>query len=124
MAEPGNGVRVAFASSDGQSIDRHFGKADKFYVLSWKGDSFSLREVRELAPLCGELGHGDNFDQFLDSFCDCRIVLANAAGPAVVRGLAQRGGTFIPAEGPIDIALSRLAAAPQFKTLFIIGRNR
>jgi len=86
MAE--NLIRAAVASQGGQTVDRHFGRASRFELYLWNGRSFAWEGERTVPALCGEEGHGEGLGTALARFSDCRFVLAAAAGPAVVQGLA------------------------------------
>ena len=45
---------VAFASSDGVNIDRHFGQADRFYIaeLDTEKEDYELTGSVEVSPSC------------------------------------------------------------------------
>ncbi len=43
-------IKVAFASSDGTSVDAHFGRAENFFVYAVLPDSYEYLEKRSCEP--------------------------------------------------------------------------
>lgn len=47
-------IKVAIASSDGKTVDVHFGKAKEFWVYELKGNSFTFLEKRSVQEATAE----------------------------------------------------------------------
>lgn len=46
-------MRIAVSTSNGEKVDRHFGKATRFDVYDIKGENMTLVESREINSYCG-----------------------------------------------------------------------
>lgn len=85
--------RIAFASSDGVQIDRHFGAADSFLIAAVEPDG-SCREVERRAgqPPCRHGSHDEGaMVAAASALSDCLYVVAEAIGPGAQRALERVG---------------------------------
>jgi len=101
-------LRIAVASSDGKTIDEHFGRAKFFRVFEVEdsGD-FRLIEERHI-PLSrsGSANAGHPADAAIEQLTDVDAVFANRIGPGAAFRLEERGIRAFVLAGPVDRALS------------------
>jgi len=94
-------MKVAFATTDGERVDEHFGRAGKFTIYEFTKDGFtSLGErvfsdegrdtaVESTKGLGAE--HDAAIESKIDKISDCSIVyITNIGGPSAAR-LGRRG---------------------------------
>lgn len=76
-------VRIAIASSDGIVVNRHFGKAEKFYIAEADTSDYSYKivEEREVTPVCKVEGHDDDaLALAVKNLSDCRYLIVSRIG--------------------------------------------
>lgn len=77
-------MRIAVASSDGNVVNQHFGKATRFLIFETDGNSVELTGIRENAPSCGTEefgGHNDDaLKRAISLISDCEAVLCSRIG--------------------------------------------
>ena len=74
-------IRIAAASSDGIVVNRHFGKAETFYIYEVEGEEVTLLEVRKLSPVCNSGNHDpDRLKTSIKKLSDCRYLLVSRIG--------------------------------------------
>ena len=76
-------VKIAIASSDGIVVNRHFGKAEKFYIAEADTEdySYSIIEERDVTPVCKVEGHDDDaLAAAVKNLSDCRYVIVSRIG--------------------------------------------
>lgn len=107
--------KVAIASSEGISIDVHFGQADAFGIFSvdsetGKAEFVEWRQAMESAEGCGCEGVHDaeSLKRTADRLRDCAYVLVARIGGRAGAALAADGLHVIEAAGAIAPALERL----------------
>lgn len=98
---------VAVASSDGETINRHFGQASEFLVYRLLANGESQLEDRRLAP---EGLDPHEPESFRDLFHGVDVVLVNRAGPGAIQACDKQGVRCYSVEGPIRRALERFAS--------------
>ncbi|HEX3013301.1 MAG TPA: NifB/NifX family molybdenum-iron cluster-binding protein [Methanobacterium sp.] len=84
--------KVAIASSNGKSVDQHFGQAADFLIFEIKeNEDFEFIEVRKNIPPSDDPDLFENHDNALaksvDLISDCDVVLASQIGPGAVKAL-------------------------------------
>ena len=56
--ESSSKYRVALASTDGETVNQHYGRADLFYIyLVDDEEGYDLIEKRKVLPVCRDGGH-------------------------------------------------------------------
>jgi predicted Fe-Mo cluster-binding NifX family protein len=120
--------KIALTSTDGKSIDLHFGHADSFKILrvdesSGAWEYVEDRIIREPEPACGSAGgnscgeasgcggHGHNLDRLnavIAGISDCRYVLTARIGPKPGDLLRHAGITALESPPDISAAVSKL----------------
>ncbi|HJV64513.1 MAG TPA: NifB/NifX family molybdenum-iron cluster-binding protein [Geomonas sp.] len=75
-------IKVALASSDGISVDEHFGRAARFLIYRLHNGDWELLETRENDPACSGHQHADHLlEQSAALIADCRGVAVAQIGP-------------------------------------------
>lgn len=100
-------IRIAAASSDGVTIDRHFVHADVFSIWETVADGASFTEIerRQVSPPCQHGHHeADAMQAVVAALGDCRYVLAEAIGRVAAAHLAASGITPLETEDTMTIA--------------------
>ncbi|MDR1153798.1 MAG: hypothetical protein LBL04_03735 [Bacteroidales bacterium] len=100
--------RVAIASSDGESVNRHFGQARSFLVYEIDAGNASFVEDREIELIPGEAAHSDeNMNIFARALSDCSAIFVRRIGARSAQYLQSRNiRTF-----EVDFSLNRIITA-------------
>jgi predicted Fe-Mo cluster-binding NifX family protein len=111
--------RIAIASSDGESVDQHFGQARNLLVYEIDNSSINFIEDREIELFPDEAAHSErNMNIFVESLSDCSAVFVRRIGVQSAKYLHARNiHTF-----EVNFSLNHI-----FATLLrhqIIGRVR
>jgi len=103
--------RIAAASTDGKTINEHFGKAAEFLIYEIGNESYTFIEKRSVTPLSSGGGHTeDGIISAIERLKDCTAVIAVKVGGAVRRALEINGISVFERADSIDNALNKLAA--------------
>lgn len=82
-------MKVAFTSTDGETIDQHFGMARNFHV--WEVGPEEARFVAEVAAVDSGGDEEDRIAARAGAICDCAIVCTvEIGGPAAAKLIARR----------------------------------
>lgn len=112
--------KVAVASSDGIVVNRHFGRADTFYIYEVaEEDEYRLLETREVTPVCNRRDHDDDeLRGNIDIFKDCKYILVSRIGPGAANIVEQSG--IIPMELPgiIGESIHKLVTYQKLQNIF------
>jgi nitrogen fixation protein NifX len=112
-------MKVAFATTDGISVDEHFGRAGLFAVYELNRDGYRLVEMRRFADgidreVSETKGMGRVHDEAVggkvEKLADCKIVyLTEIGGPSAAR-LVRKGMMPVKVKEPVSIeeSLSKL----------------
>ncbi|MEI6896312.1 MAG: NifB/NifX family molybdenum-iron cluster-binding protein [Psychromonas sp.] len=75
-------LQIAFASTDGLTVDGHFGSCEQFYIYTVNADMFEQIEVRQAIS-----GRGiEKNAQRAEIITDCQLLFcASIGGPAAAR---------------------------------------
>lgn len=82
-------MKVAITSTDGVSVNEHFGKASDFLIYTIDKGSITLVEKRKVTPYCKssqgteETPHSFNADAFLEIYnqiSDCQVLYTKQIG--------------------------------------------
>lgn len=115
--------KVAIASSDGESVNQHYGKAEKFYIYSIDDDvGYDLAEERLVEPVCMDGAHEiSKMEKSVLNFTDCRYIVVSRLGAAASAALSAAGITAMELPGSIDDAILRVWKYNQIQGLFCEG---
>jgi predicted Fe-Mo cluster-binding NifX family protein len=108
-------VKIAVASSDGVTINEHFGRAASFLVYQLHDQGWKLLESREISPACSGGEHSDDaLERAARAIADCRGVVAARIGPGAIDALITHRILAFNMEGSIDAALEILRKSKRF----------
>ncbi|MDU4960474.1 MAG: NifB/NifX family molybdenum-iron cluster-binding protein [Sporomusaceae bacterium] len=96
-------AKVAVVSTDGVSIDEHFGRAERFLIYEADETGHSLLEIRDANAYAAH-GAGYSKPRLL---ADVEAVLAVRIGAAAEAELRSYGVAALPVSGPIEAALQK-----------------
>ncbi len=104
-------ARIAIATSDGYTVNEHFGQAKFFRVYELDGGGHSFLDVRDAVAACQQsLGHDTTrFDKIIELLSDCDALLVNKIGEGAAAYLISRGVRVFEVSGTIDAVLDKLA---------------
>ena len=112
--------KVAIASTDGETVNMHYGKATKFYIYSIDDEvGYDLVEERQVEPVCQEGSHViSKMEESVLRFTDCRYIVVSRLGTAACAALSSAGITAMELPGTIDDAILRVWKYNQIQGLF------
>ena len=112
--------KVAIASTDGETVNQHYGKAEKFYIYSIDDQvGYDLEEERHVQPVCMGGAHEiSRMEKSVLNFTDCRYIVVSRLGAAASAALAAAGITAMELPGSIDDAILRVWKYNQIQNLF------
>ena len=118
-------MKVAFATTDGISVNEHFGRAGMFVIYELNSSGHSFLEIRRFSEgrdtaVEGTKGMGKIHDQQVenkvDRISDCKIIyLTEIGGPSAAR-LARRGIMPVKVKEPVSIEESVLKLSETLRT--------
>lgn len=102
--------RIAVASTDGESVNQHFGRADKFFIYTIDDDvGYDFVETRALVPVCLGKSHKiPEMERRVGQLADCKYVAAAKIGPGAESALEQAGITAMELPGEIEEAVLKI----------------
>ena len=82
-------MRVAFTSTDGEQVDRHFGESEQFWV--WEVGPGSAAFVEKLSAITTAADEEDRIAARANAVAGCTIVYTmQIGGPAAAKLIAQK----------------------------------
>ncbi len=109
-------IRVAVASSDGKTVNEHFGRTGSFLIFRLAGDQWQQVEERPNLPACSGQRHDDNLlERTAELLSDCRGVVVSQIGPAAMDTLLYRHILPFVLDGTIADALAVVLASKLFR---------
>lgn len=111
-------VRIAVASSDGITVDQHFGRAGGFRIYRLNDTGFEFLESRENAAPCSGQFHDDSaLGRAAALLSDCRGVVVAQIGPGAIDVLIRRRIMAFTLPGAIAEAFETLVKSKRFAAL-------
>ena len=110
--------KIAFASSDGVRIDRHFGAADKFFIaeIDTEKEDYELKESRDAVPPCDGGTHSiSKFETVTDTLSDVSAIVAQRIGPGALQFVREHGKAAYQIPLDIEQALCLLLEEKQWE---------
>lgn len=97
----GEEIRIAVASSDGDSVDSGFGNTKKFKIYATDGNVSRFLETRNVAMRHDTYGesHARHVSDTLDLIDDCAVVVVSEIGPRPEKELISRGKKLLISSG-------------------------
>jgi predicted Fe-Mo cluster-binding NifX family protein len=85
-------MRIAIASSNGESVDQHFGQADNFLIYDVGDTEVEFVEDRDVSTSFGSSPHSDeNLERLAGLLSDCSAVFVLKIGARSYKYLYERG---------------------------------
>ncbi|BBB89637.1 MAG TPA: NifB/NifX family molybdenum-iron cluster-binding protein [Methylomusa anaerophila] len=106
--------KVAVATTDGISINEHFGKAKEFWIYEVDESAYTFLERRENGPHCTQDATGHTAGATAELLADVEVVLVIQIGPRAERELRRQGVIALPVTGSIDKALKAYGKRGKF----------
>jgi predicted Fe-Mo cluster-binding NifX family protein len=111
-------IRIAVASSDGLTVNQHFGRARQFRIYRLIDNGYEFIEVRITDPACSGQQHSDlKLDQMAALIADCQGVVASQIGAGAVDVLIGQRTLPFTMDGSIEAALATLKDSNRLKFL-------
>jgi predicted Fe-Mo cluster-binding NifX family protein len=104
-------MKLALASSDGENVNLHFGKAFKFFIYELEGNNRKFLEYREVKKNPEEK---HQWNKSLSIIKDCEVVICVQAGMKARLGLKKAKIKLFEDEGPVDEVLERFIRHEEF----------
>ena len=102
-------IKIAVASSDGQTVNQHFGRARQFRIYRLNTNGFEYIEERTTVPACSGQQHSDyGLEQTAALISDCQAVVVSQIGAGAIDLLIAQRTLPFALEGSIDEALATL----------------
>lgn len=98
------GLKVAFASTDMERVDQHFGSAESFAVYAMDMEHTQLLEVAQFGDLTLD-GEEDKLAAKMEALDGCVAVYSQAIGASAVNQLKSRGIQPVKVSAGADIAV-------------------
>jgi len=108
-------MKIALASSDGENVNLHFGKAIKFSIYEVEGNKVEFLEFREVKKNPEEK---HQWYKSLRIIKDCQVVICVQAGMKARLGLKKAGIKLLEDEGPANEVLQRYLRHEEFMNSF------
>ncbi|MBQ1904234.1 MAG: dinitrogenase iron-molybdenum cofactor biosynthesis protein [Ruminococcus sp.] len=105
-------ARLAVATSDGFTVNEHFGHAKFFRVYDINQSGYDFIEVRDAVAACQHrLGHDTTrFDKIIELLSDCDALLVQKIGEGAAAYLIARNVRVFEVSGSIDAVLEKFIA--------------
>lgn len=97
-------LKIAVASTDGKSLNLHFGDANRFLIYEIKNNESKFKEIREKTEL-NLNNHTDHWVSSIDLINDCKAVLCNKIGNKPIIELRKLGIKPIQLDCTVEAAL-------------------
>ena len=112
--------RVAVASTDGESVNIHYGKSNLFYIYYVDDETgYDLVEKRSVTPVCQDGSHVKSaMEESVKLFEDCKYVVASRIGPGAAQALTSAGLISMELPGSIDDAILKVWKYNRVQGLF------
>ncbi len=104
--------KIAIATSDGFTVNEHFGHAKFFHIYELSDSGHTFAEIRDAVAVCQQaLGHDTTrFDKIIELLSDCDAVLVQKIGEGAAAYLIERGVRVFEVSGVIDAVLDKFIA--------------
>ena len=112
--------RVAVASTDGETVNTHYGKSNLFYIYFVDDETgYDLVEKRVVTPVCQDGSHVKSaMEESVKQFSDCKYVVASRIGAGAAQTLTAAGIISMELPGSIDDAILKVWKYNRVQGLF------
>ncbi|MDR2544322.1 MAG: FeMo cofactor biosynthesis protein [Methanobrevibacter sp.] len=97
-------MKIAIASSDGENVDLHFGKANSIYIYDFDGEKTEYVEHRNVNIDADEK---HQWTKVLETISDCDVIISVQSGFKSRFGIEKAGLKNVDDEGSIEDVLKR-----------------
>lgn len=104
-------TRVAVASSQGKSVDLHFGHADQFLVFDLQPNRVEFVDARRVRASEEDLEGVEDLDLVVELLSDCQVVMSRRAGPHAIDRLSRRGIRSVEHSGSLADGLFEIRSS-------------
>ena len=120
LQNPASKYRVAVASTDGETVNTHYGKANLFYIYYVDDEEgYDFVETRAVTPVCMDGSHlKSQMDKSVLQFTDCKYLIVSRLGSAAVQALSSAGITAMELPGSIEEAILKVWKFNRIQGLF------
>lgn len=104
-------ARIAVASTDGKVVNQHFGRAEKFYILTGDSENYSFHyeEERTAIPVCQGGDHEEaEMTRAVKNLSDCRYILVSRIGMRARNECEKNGISVFEIPDEIEKAVEKL----------------
>lgn len=112
--------KVAVASTDGETVNQHYGRSEKFYIyIVDDEEGYDLQEIRAVSAACQDGKHNiTDMEKHVKGFSDCKYIVASRIGSGALQSLAAAGLTAMELPGSIDEAILKIWKYNRIQKLF------
>ena len=112
--------KLAVASTDGLTVNQHYGRANKFFIyLVDDDDGYDFVEERAVTPVCSDGSHIlADMQKSVQAFTDCKYVVAAKIGAGAAGQLSGAGIVAMELPGTIEEAVLKVWKYNQVQRLF------
>lgn len=105
-------ARIAIATSDGKTVNEHFGHAKFFRVYQTDENTYEYIELRDAVAACQHsLGHDvTRFDKIIELLSDCDALLVEKIGAGAAAYLIEKNVRVFEVSGSIDAVLKKIVS--------------
>ncbi len=110
--------RIAIATTYGEFVDTHFGRARQFTIMDVDGAGCRFIDTRQVEPACVDFDHSqERFDTILNVLSDCESVFVSRIGFGAARYLASKGFKVFETPYLIEDVMTKLVAGESLEEL-------
>ena len=111
-------VKIAVASSDGQTVNEHFGRAKSFRIYRLHDNGYEFVETRGTDAVCSGNAHDDDaLSKTAQILSDCRGVVAEQIGAGAIDALLLHRIMAFTMSGSIEEAITAIIRTKRFNYL-------
>lgn len=105
-------ARIAIATSDGKTVNEHFGHAKFFRVYQTDENTYEYIELLDAVAACQHsLGHDvTRFDKIIELLSDCDALLVEKIGAGAAAYLIEKNVRVFEVSGSIDAVLKKIVS--------------
>ncbi|MFZ4858308.1 MAG: NifB/NifX family molybdenum-iron cluster-binding protein [Desulfuromonadaceae bacterium] len=108
-------VKIAVASSDGVTVDQHFGRARSFRIYRLHDSGYEFLENRDNETACSGGTHDDNaLEAAATRISDCRGVVVAQIGAGAIDALIMHRILPFTLPGTVEEAFETLIKSKRF----------
>ncbi|MGN1090040.1 MAG: NifB/NifX family molybdenum-iron cluster-binding protein [Huintestinicola sp.] len=109
--------RVAVATSDGVTVNEHFGKANFFRIYELDSSGYRYVETRDAVEACQHVRtHSEtDFDRVISLLSDCQALFVQKIGEGAAAYLISRNVRVFEVNASVDLLLKKVISDNLFE---------